>query len=168
MRRHAVRSETRGFTLLELIIAVTILATFVLPMILIMTRAKVRAIQYTIQREVRDLAHRKLFDRIHYYEERDSGDFADEGRSEWTWVVHPPEMIGNSTQALLEYRITITLPQKLDGDSAGGTAEGEDSTFEMSVWSFPDTRWYEEQAALYEQGFYSPLYGDPRMSGGGY
>ena len=148
-----------GFTLLEIVVAVTILATFLLPMMLIITKAKVRAIRYTQQREVRDLAQRKLFDRMHYYEEKDSGDFSLEGRPEWTWQIDPPELVGSGEQVLLEYRIRVYLPQSLEED---GGASGEGSTYEMSIWSFPDERWYEEQDALYAQGQYSQLYGDPR------
>jgi type II secretory pathway pseudopilin PulG len=155
-----------GFTLLELIVAVTLLAGFLLPMMLIVSRAKVRAIKYTQRREVRDLAQRKLFDRIHYYEELDSGDFSAEGHPEWTWEILPPQMVGSGEQVLLEYKITVAVPQKLDETAAGSGGEQEGSTYEMSVWAFPDTRWYEEQDALYESGQYSPLYGDPQGYGG--
>jgi prepilin-type N-terminal cleavage/methylation domain-containing protein len=156
--------QPRGFTLLELILAVTLLATYLLPMILIITRAKTRAIVYTLQREVRDLAQRKLFDRMHYYETNDAGDFSAEGHPSWTWRVNPPEMVGQGEQVLLQYTIEIELPQKLDGASSGGI-EGAGSTYQMSLWAFPDARWYEEQQALYDQGMYSPLYGDPALGG---
>ena len=89
--------RARGFTLLELVVAVTILATFLLPMMLIVTRSKVSAIKYTMQREVRDLAQRKLFDRIHYYEERDRGDYSTEGHPSWTWEVGLPEIVSGTT-----------------------------------------------------------------------
>ena len=156
--------QARGFTLLELILAVTLLATYLLPMMLIITRAKTRAIVYTLQREVRDLAQRKLFDRMHYYETNDSGDFSAEGHPSWTWRVSPPEMVGQGEQVLLQYTIDVELPQKLEGASSGET-EGVGSTYQMSVWAFPDSRWYEEQQALYDQGMYSPLYGDPALGG---
>ena len=165
----------RGFTLLELILAVTLLATYLLPMMLIITRAKTRAIVYTLQREVRDLAQRKLFDRMHYYETNDAGDFSAEGHPSWTWRVSPPEMVGQGQQVLLQYTIDIELPQKLDGGSPGrgatsgsawsGGTEVAGSTYQMSLWAFPDARWYEEQQALYDQGLYSPYYGDPALGG---
>jgi len=161
------RSQGRGFTLLELILAITLLVSFLLPMMLIITNSKVRAIKYTQRREVRDLAQRKLFDRIHFYEEKDSGDFTAEGHPSWTWMISPPEMVGNSEQVLLQHKITVSVPQQIEGGS-GGSTSSEGSSFEMTVWSFPDTRWYDEQAALYEQGQYSPLYGDPKLGGGGY
>ncbi|HVR74972.1 MAG TPA: prepilin-type N-terminal cleavage/methylation domain-containing protein [Planctomycetota bacterium] len=176
-----------GFTLLELIIAVTMLAVFLLPMMLIVAKAKNRAIQYTIEREVRDLAQRKLFDRIHYYEVADRGDFSQEGRTAWTWEILPPEPVGGGEQVLLQYTIEVSLPQKINaGSGAGagaglaassahgqgeGVGEGEGSIYQMSLWTFPDARWYEEQAILYESGQPSQLYGSPLtggMTGGTY
>ena len=148
-----------GFTLLEIVVAVTILVTFLLPMMLIITKSKVRAIRYTQQREVRDFAQRKLFDRMHYYEEKDQGDFSVEGRPQWTWEIDPPEMVGSGEQVLLEYRIRVRMPQNMEENAA---PTGEGSTYEMCIWSFPDERWYEEQDALYAQGQNSSLYGDPR------
>lgn len=176
-----------GFTLLELIIAVTMLTVFLLPMMLIVAKAKNRAIQYTIEREVRDLAQRKLFDRIHYYEVADRGDFTQEGRPSWTWEILPPEPVGGGEQVLLQYTIEVSLPQKIDassGSGAGGGAglaassphaqgegQGEGSIYQMSLWTFPDARWYEEQAILYESGQPSQLHGSPLtggMTGGTY
>jgi hypothetical protein len=154
-----------GFTLLELIIAVTLLVSFLLPMMLLVARSKAKAIRYTQEREVRELAQRKLFDRVHYYEELDAGDFSLDGRPGWVWQIEPPQMVGNGSQVLLEYTIKVVVPQKLEG-TGSGSSEGGGSTFEMTVWSFPDQRWYEEQAVLYDQGVYTPLYGDPRTGGG--
>jgi len=184
-RRH---TASRGFTLLELVIAVTLLVSYLLPMMLIISRCKVRAIKYTQQREVRDLAQRQLFNRVHYsemegktYEQMDQGDFAADGRPTWTWKIDPPQMIGSGEQILLEYTIQVTLPQNLGNQSTGSTeglteglTEGftagsaEGSTYQMSVWVFPDEGWYEEQDYLFEHGLYSPLYGDPAMAGGSY
>jgi hypothetical protein len=146
-------------------VAVTLLVMYLLPLMLVITKSKARAIQYTHRREMRDLAQRKLFDRMHYYEERDEGDFSTEGRPNWTWSIAPPEMVGSGEQVLLQYTITVAVPQQLGEQSRG--AEGG-STFEMTVWALPDARWYEEQALLYERGYYSPLYGDPSMPLGGY
>ena len=162
--RTSVTSRSRAFTLLELIIAVTLLAVFLLPMMLIITKAKVRAIQYTQQRQVRDLAQRKLFDVIHYYDESRSGDFSLDGHPQWLWQVDPPELMGQNEPVLLQYTIHVQVPQKIQGSKTGGE-EGEGSTYSMSLWTFPDIRWYEEQDLLFEQGQYSPLYGDPRLGG---
>ncbi len=162
------RDGSSGFTLLEIIIAVTLLAVFLLPMMLIVAEAKTRAIRYTQQREVRDLAQRKLFDRIHYYESADAGEFTLEGHPDWKWAIDPPEMVGASEQVLLEYTIRVSVPQKLEGDpsaKSGGDKEG--STYEMSLWAFPSSVWYEEQQILYDQGGYSPIYGSKSGLGGG-
>ena len=183
-----------GFTLLELVIAVTILASFLLPMLLILSKAKVRTILTQQQRQLRDLAQRKLFDRIHYYEENNQGDFAAEGRPEWTWEVLLPEMVGNGDQVLLEYTVLVHTPQKIEtvggggggldgglrgggGLDSGGNLRGalgilrentsmssldeEGSTFEMSVWAFPDDQWYLEQEEMANRGLSTELYGDP-------
>ena len=60
-----------GFTLLELIIAVTLLAVFVLPMFEVLTASRVRAIRYTQARQVKSLAQQKLHDRINFVIEED-------------------------------------------------------------------------------------------------
>ncbi len=189
-------TRRRGFTLLEMVIAVTILASFVLPMMLILARSKVRTMRTQQHRQLRDFAQRKLFDRIHYYEENDAGDFTEEGRPEWTWEVLPPEMVGNGDQVLLQYTVLVRTPQKIGEGGGGGGArdpggvmdflggagrrrgsssfrgmdsfrgtgeafDGEGSTFEMSVWTFPDDQWYLEQEELANRGRPSQLYGDP-------
>ena len=170
-------ARARGFTLLELIIAVTILATFLLPMMLIVTRSKVRAIKYTQRREVRDLAQRKLFDRVHYYEEKDRGDFSLEGHANWIWEVGAPQIVSggmasgasDGDQVLLEYTIRVSVPQNIEESSAGaGSGSQEGSSYEMSLWTFPDERWYEEQDYLDQQGLSPPLYGNPMAPGGSF
>ena len=106
------RSEG-GFTLLEIIVALTLTAAYLLPLMLVVSQSKRRAVEFNNERQVRDFAQRKLFDVIHYYEDRSEGNFAEEGRPTWRWEVSPPEMIGSSEQPLLEYRIVVTVPQKL-------------------------------------------------------
>lgn len=187
-----IQKTSGGFTLLELVIAITILASYLLPMLLILSKAKVRTIRTQQQRQLRDLAQRKLFDRIHYYEENNQGDFAAEGRPEWTWEVLLPEMVGNGDQVLLEYTVLVHTPQKIEpvGGGGGGGLRGgggldnagslrgaleilrentsmssslgeEGSTFEMSVWAFPDDQWYLEQEEMANRGLSTELYGDP-------
>lgn len=162
--------DTSGFTLLEIILAVTVLAVFLLPMMLIISSSKIRAIRYTTQREVRELAQRKLFDHIHYYELASQGDFAREGHQDWKWEIDPPEMLGGSEQVLLQYTIRVSLPQKIEGSAAEAPSSSDEqgSTYQMSLWALPDRRWYEEQELIYQQGGYSPLYGDPRLPTGGF
>ena len=168
-----------GLTLLELVIALTILAAFLLPMLLIITNCKVRALKYTFQREMRDLAQRKLFDCIHYVETKSSGDFGPEGHSNWTWVVSEPEMVGNGAQVLLQYRIQVRIPQKLDDSQSNPTSTasastfpststlgGEGTSYEMQTWTFPDENWYAEQQQLMDSGQISPALGNPMSLGG--
>ena len=154
IRRH---TRTGGFTLLELILAVTILASFILPMLLVLSKAKVRTTIMTQKRQLHDLAHRKLLDHVHYYEENNEGDFTAEGRAEWTWEVLEPEMVGGGDQPLLQYTIRVYTPQKLGDDAESAGEDG--SVYELTVWNFPDRQWYEDQAILYEQGQESLLYG---------
>lgn len=148
----------RGFTLLELIIAVTLLAAFILPMLQLIAEARVRAVRYTNQRRVRDLAQRKLHDRIHHFEEENEGTFEAQGRPDWTWIIDPATIHSqDGGQVILEYKIHITLPQKLQKEDS---TEG-DSTYEYTIWSRPDEGWYAEQDDLVERGLYSPLHGFP-------
>lgn len=152
------RRSAAGFTLLELIIAVTLLAAFVLPMLQLITEARVRAIRYTNKRQLRDLAQQKLHDRIHYIEELDEGTFEEDGRPNWEWLVDEPVVHSEGGgQVILEYRITVTLPQKVDDSQE--SRHGELSTYEYSVWALPNERWMEEQSELQARGLYSPLYG---------
>lgn len=151
------RRGLEGFTLLEMVLAVTLLAAFILPMLYLLTEAKVRTYRFTQERQIRDLAHSKLFDHIHYYETNQEGTFEEEGHPSWTWRVPPPEIRGQNEQVLLEYRIIVELPRVFESESS----DSGDGTYEYSVWTFPDERWYEEQQYLYESGQPSLLYGDP-------
>ncbi len=150
-------TSARGFTLLELIIAVTILASFILPMLLVLSKAKVRTTVMTQKRELRDLAYRKLLDHVHYYDENNEGDFTEDGRAEWTWEILEPEPVSQSDQPLLQYTIRVHTPQKLSDNSEYGE---DGSVYELTVWTFPDRQWFDEQAILFEQGGDSILYGN--------
>ncbi len=161
----AVRSSA-GFTLLELIVAITILASFILPLLDILSKAKIRTTIATQERQLRDFAHRKLFDRMHFYEEEDSGDFAAEGRAEWTWEILPLQLVGQGEQALLEYTIEVYTPQKLGGRSEEHASE-EGSVYRFSAWTFPDPQWYDEQEQLNAMGYDSLLYGSATGAVGG-
>ena len=104
-----------GFTLLELIIAVTLLAVFVLPMFEVLTASRVRAIRYTQARQVKSLAQQKLHDRINFVIEEDEGTFEDEGHNDWTWIIDPPQPRSQGEQVVLEYTCLLyTSPSPRD------------------------------------------------------
>ena len=125
----ALRSRGRaerargGFTLLELVIAVTMLATFILPMLYLISESRVRAMRYTIRRQVHGLAQAKLHDRIHYYEVEDSGTFEEEGHPSWVWEIPPPELRTQSEQVILTYTIRVEVPQQLERQAGVGRDE---------------------------------------------
>ena len=143
-------------------IAVTILATFILPMLWIIAESRTRAIRYTLERQVRSLAQQKLHDRVHYYEIEDQGTFEDDGRIDWTWEILPPEMRAQGEQVVLTYTIRVRVPQRIGDESQ---QDGEGTVLEYTMWSLPDEKWYEEQDLLFERGMPSLLYGDPRLDG---
>lgn len=153
-----------AFTLLELVLAVTILATFILPILGMIAEARVKAIRYTTERQARGLAQSKLHERIHYFEVEDRGTFEKEGFPNWVWEFAPPELRTQGEQVILIYTIRVRIPQKLQDI---GTVDDEGTVLEYTTWTFPDARWYEEQQLLFENGQYSELYGWPDGSGGG-
>jgi prepilin-type N-terminal cleavage/methylation domain-containing protein len=169
-----------GFTLLELVVAFTILAMFVLPILEIIAASRMRAVRYTRERAVRELAQRKLFDRIYYVEQSDTGTFEVEGHPDWTWEVLPPNVVSQGEQVLLEYTIRVTTSQSLaasesgsfsdaSSDSSGSSGSGSSArggslgsaggAFEMSTWTFPSQAWLDEQEYLQANGYDSVLNG---------
>ena len=150
-----------GFTLLELIVAFVILSLFVLPMLEIMAAARIRAAHYTHDRIVRDLAQRKLFERVYSIELMNAGTFEEEGHPEWTWEIPEPEFApGSSTSnmeqsdsILLQYTIRVTTPQMGGGSGGSSGSTGTGNAFEMSTWAFPSREWKEEQEYLRAQGY---------------
>jgi Tfp pilus assembly protein PilV len=179
------RPGAGGFSLLELIVAVVLLTAIILNVLHLLAEAKVRSLRTTQLRRVRDLAQKKLHERVHYFVEEDEGTFEEEGEPAWRWEVPPPVPQGQSEQVLLEYSIRVTVPFALEGAgsssaasasseaskaserSSVSTSESGGSVYEYSVWVFPDERWYEEQDYLYSTGQPSLLYGDPDLGTGG-
>jgi prepilin-type N-terminal cleavage/methylation domain-containing protein len=153
-----LRAHCGGFTLLELVIAVTILATFVVPMLGLIAESRVRTMRTTIERQARGLAQSKLHERIHFFEIEDRGTFELQGFPAWTWEFLEPEMRTQGEQVVLIYTIRIAIPQQLEGV---GTAGETGTTFDYTTWTFPDARWYEEEQLRYERGEPSLLYGLP-------
>ncbi|MEM7263853.1 MAG: type II secretion system protein [Planctomycetota bacterium] len=167
----STRSSARGFTLLELVVAVTILATFILPMLYLIAESRTRAIRYTIERQVRGLAQQKLHDRIHAYEVENMGTFEDDGHPTWRWEFvdmdndgHIPDIphsdYDNPRNSVLAYTIRVTIPQRVDADKPAEDGEGGTS-FDFTRWTLPDERFVEEQEMAYERGEMSILYGGP-------
>ena len=115
-----------GFTLLELIIAVTLLAGFVLPMFEVLTASRVRAIRYTQARQVKSLAQQKLHDRINFVIEEDEGTFEDEGHNAWNWIIDPPQPRSQGEQVVLEYTINVEVPIQIG--RAANDSGGSDHT----------------------------------------
>ncbi|MEC7776331.1 MAG: prepilin-type N-terminal cleavage/methylation domain-containing protein [Planctomycetota bacterium] len=159
-----------GFTLLELIIAVTLLAVFVLPMFEVLTASRVRAIRYTQARQVKSLAQQKLHDRINFVIEEDEGTFEDEGHKDWNWIIDPPQPRSQGEQVVLEYTINVEVPIQIEGaanDSGGSDQFGNGSSYQYTIWTFPNEAWYEEQEYLFDNGMESLLYGDPNYTNEG-
>ncbi len=175
-------TQQAGFTLLELIVAFFILAMTILPLLSLVHKSRMRSIEYSLRRELQTLAQKKLFDRIYTYSEDVfnagaiealSGTFEEEGRPDWRWEIpYPEEKTNQGEQVLLEYRILVFTPHGIGGKQSSGAEEsdlssllgsssyslsGERPTFEMSTWTLPSARWYEEQQYLAEQGY--PLNG---------
>lgn len=170
----SLRGDSRpGFTLLELIVAFTILTLFILPILEIVAASRVRAVKYTRERVVQDLAQRKIFERIYYLEEMDSGTFEREGYPSWRWeVLYPPEIVDQGTQGkqvLLQYTIRVFTPQSeragIQRDLGGEQKEFQEAgaAFEMSVWTFPSQEWYEDEELqnYYDTEYYGGFGGVP-------
>ncbi len=165
-------SDERGFSLLELVVAVTLLAVFVLPVLQILAQSRVRAIRYTQLRTVKALAQQKIHDHIHYVEnalDRD-GTFENEGYPSWSWQIAEPQLRAQSEQIVLEYTITVRVPLPIhEGtkNSESSFSADDGSTYEYSVWSLPSKAWLDEQAELFYNQQPSLLYGDPSFEGYG-
>ncbi len=162
MKADRTSLSRRGFTLLELILAATILALFVLPILEIVAQSRIRAIHYTRDRILRDLAQRKLFDRMYFLEVNNQGTFEAEGYPDWTWEIPPAEIVSQGSQTLLQYTIWVRTPQRQGPETEGvdPMTGQERPAFEMSVWTFPSEEWYAEQEYLESMGF------DTGMGGG--
>ena len=153
-----------GFTLLELIIAVTLLAVFVLPMFEILTASRVRAIRYTQARQIKSLAQQKLHDRINFVIEEDEGTCEDEGHKDWNWIIDPPQPRSQGEQVVLEYTINVEVPIQIEGaaNGSGGSDQfGNGSSYQYTTWTLPNPRWIKDQQYLRDTGMESLLYGNP-------
>ena len=159
-----------AFTLLELVIAVALLASFVLPILHILADSRLRATRYTQLRTVKSLTQKKLYDHIHYVEGAldFEGTFEAEGYPRWTWHIDEPTLRSQGETVVLEYTIRVKVPLQLtEGGSDAGGSSSDGSEFEYSVWTLPSRAWNDEQYELYASGQPSLLYGDPAYGGTG-
>ncbi len=172
----STRNTRAGFTLLELVIAIAMLAAFIMPMLNTLGESRRRSVNYTRQRQIKSYAQNKLHDHINFVEDKNGnlveadGTFEEDGESvftgakEWPWVIYPPQLKSQGEQILLEYRITVTVP-----DGQGGS-DGEDGRKESSVsytvWTFPSELWLEDQQLRSDDGEPTLLYGDPAYDEG--
>lgn len=172
-------SARAGFTLLELIIAITMLAVFIVPMLKTLGESRNRSVTYTRQRQVKGYAQKQLHDHINFVEDRygnlvgTDGTFEEEGEEvfpgsrDWTWEIDPPQLKSQGEQMLLEYRITVTVPFEMEGGSGQGSEDGQkESSITYTVWTFPSKRWEYDQMDLFELGEPTILYGDPNYDDG--
>ena len=82
-----------------------------------------------------------------------AGTFEDRGYPHWTWEVREQvQQIGDDL--ILERTLAVTV--RPEGIRAAAD-ESLSRTVELSSWSFPDSRWYELNAYLFdEEGNYVP------------
>lgn len=190
---HASRGA--GFTLLELLVAFAILALFVLPMLEIVHDARIRAVRYSVKREVQELAQQVLLERVYTYDDKSFeagamapivGTFEEFGRPDWEYQIDPPEMLNDGQQLLLEYTIHVNAPQlkavNMNAGIGGGEGAGMedlgtfDSMFGRTPPFDPETSYKMSTWALPSEAFYEErdylreqgLLDDPMFYGSGY
>ena len=172
----STRNTRAGFTLLELVIATAMLAAFIVPMLSTLGESRRRSVNYTRQRQIKSYAQNKLHDHINFVEDKNGnlveadGTFEEDGESvfpgskEWTWVIDPPQLKSQGEQILLEYRITVTVPDRQGGSD--GEDGRKESSVSYTVWTFPSELWLEDQQLRSDDGEPTLLYGDPAYDEG--
>ena len=172
----STRNTRAGFTLLELVIATAMLAAFIVPMLSTLGESRRRSVTYTRQRQIKSYAQNKLHDHINFVEDKNGnlveadGTFEEDGEPvfpgsrEWTWVIDPPQLKSQGEQILLEYRITVTVPDRQGGSD--GEDERKESSVSYTVWTFPSELWLEDQQLRSDDGEPTLLYGDPAYDEG--
>lgn len=168
---HPAPKAESGFTLLELVIAITLLSLFVVNLFDVLDASHIRSIRYTQKRQVKSLAQQKLHDRINFRIEENEGDFEEEGHPSWSWFIEDPQPRSQGEQIVLEYTINVEVPFQIGSTSSESTQLGNlssesslsrnGSVYQYTTWTFPSEAWREEQDYLYQNGMESLLYGDP-------
>ena len=62
------------------------------------------------------------------------------------------------------------MPIQIEGaanDGGGSDQLGNGSSYQYTIWTFPNEAWYEEQEYLFDNGMESLLYGDPSYNNEG-
>jgi hypothetical protein len=153
--------------------------------------SRIRAMRYSIKREVQELAQQVLLERIYTYDDESFeagamaprvGTFEAFKRPNWEYQIDPPKMLNDGQQLLLEYTIHVNAPQLRainihEGLSAtqedlGGFSDlfgqaapfDPETSYKMSTWALPSEAFYEERDYLREQG----MLDDPMLYGTGY
>lgn len=152
----ATSSEPRGFTLLEVMIALAILAISFTALLGTQSQAMV------ITSYVRDvtvasvLARGKLVELEHHYktegfgafDEEDDGDFSDEGHSEFKWHVKLEKI--EADEGVLE-QITAQLPQDPEAIKQQMTAAGPFAGVDLAGLNFNPTMIFQGLPMFLEQ-----------------
>ena len=156
--------------MLELIVAFAILAMFIVPLLEVVHAARMRAATYSRDRAARELAQRKLYDRVYSIELNNQGNFEAEGHPDWTWEYGEPQIVSQGEQILLQHEIVVhTQPggglsdDDAESSPSTGSASGD---YRMSIWAFPTQEWLDYFADLEAQGL-SPGMGGMGMDGAG-
>ncbi|MBN1420837.1 MAG: prepilin-type N-terminal cleavage/methylation domain-containing protein [Planctomycetes bacterium] len=151
--RKARRPRQAGLTLVEVLVAVGILAFLTTEFLYLRTAAVERAGRCAREALIQRLGQEKLDEIIFGEEEGMAGTFEDRGHPDWTWEVKEQvQQIGD--EIIVERTLTVTI--RPEGIRAAAD-ESKVQTVELSSWSFPDERWYELNAYLFdEEGNYVP------------
>ena len=172
--------DSRGFTLLELLVAFAVLALFVLPLLEIMAAARIRAVHYTRDRQIQILAQRQLYDHAYSIEPSTMGNFELDEHPDWTWEILPPDPVNQGSQPLLQFTIVIRTPhsearaaanpQTTLGDGFSFFSGAENAAYQLSLWTLPTEeildQYWEELDFMGAFGGYSDLGpGVPGMPG---
>ena len=152
----------RGFTLVELVLALAILGLTLTTLLFMRIEAVQKVTAIVEERELRRIAQeileQKMAEFMSNEEEELAGDL--EGRPGWHWEwfepTDPRNVIQEGEEILLACTVRLYYPNPDDPD-------GEEQTYELTSWIMPseETLAYvkEQQELLYEEGGMMPYDG---------